>query len=286
MTVLLDEPMKNHTTFRIGGLADALAMPQNKAEMLRTLQLCRARGVPFFILGNGSNLLVRDGGIRGVVIKTCDLNAVEINGETVTAEAGMLLSALAAKVGEAELADFEFAAGIPGSLGGAIFMNAGAYGGEMKDVIEEVECVDKDGNLLTLSNGGMKFSYRHSAAESGELIVLSAKLKLRHGNRDEIFAKIRDYNSRRREKQPLEMPSAGSTFKRPIGSYAGRLIMDSGLAGFFVGGAMVSPKHCGFVVNKGGATAADVLDLIEHIRRVVNENYGILLEPEIKVIGE
>ncbi len=284
---LFDEPMKNHTTFRIGGSADALVSVKNAEEIGEIISYCREKDIPYMIMGNGSNMLVSDKGIRGVVIQIASgMNECKIEGENVYAQAGILMTALANRILEAELAGFEFASGIPGTLGGGIYMNAGAYGGELKDIITDVTYIDKNGKIKTSPNSELDFGYRHSIFESGEYVILSCNMKLKKGNTDDIKAQMRDYSNRRAEKQPLSMPSAGSTFKRPQGYFAGKLIQDSGLMGYSIGGAQVSEKHAGFVVNKGGAAAADVLALIEYVQKTVKEKFGVDLEPEVRLIGE
>jgi UDP-N-acetylmuramate dehydrogenase len=285
--VLFDEKMSKHTTFRIGGTADAFVTVQNALEIVKIIHFCKDTGTPYMIMGNGSNMLVSDKGIRGVVIQIgSGMSKCSIEGDAVLADAGILMSSLAKQILEAELTGFEFAAGIPGTMGGGIYMNAGAYGGELKDIIENVTFICSDGMIKTETADKLDFGYRHSIFESGEYIILSCRLKLQKGNYDEIKARMADFNSRRSEKQPLNMPSAGSTFKRPEGYFAGKLIQDAGLMGYAIGGAAVSDKHAGFVVNKGGATARDVLCLIEYIQNTVQEKFGVRLEPEVRLIGE
>lgn len=285
--VKFSEEMKNHTTFKIGGAADIFVNASGADEIRNVLNWCRETDTPCMVMGNGSNMLVGDQGIRGVVIRVGNKMAdCRIDGETVYAEAGILMSALAKKILDAKLTGFEFASGIPGTLGGGIYMNAGAYGGELKDIIEEVTYIDKDNNIRTAPNSELDFGYRHSMFETGEYVILSCKMKLEKGNYEEIKAQMADYTKRRNDKQPVSMPSAGSTFKRPEGYFAGKLIQDAGLMGYSVGGAQVSEKHAGFVVNTGGATARDVLDLIEHIQKTVLEKFGVRLEAEVRLIGE
>ena len=262
--VLLEEPMKRHTTFRIGGPAEVFVMPGNLEEVQRILEICRTEDLPYFILGNGSNLLVSDRGYRGVVIKLDrNFGEVKVEGTEIHASAGALLSTIAVAARRASLTGFEFAGGIPGTLGGAVVMNAGAYGGEMKDVLRKVMVMDQSGN-----------------------IVLGAVLSLKEGNLEEIKMLTRKLSEQRTSKQPLEYPSAGSTFKRPEGYFAGKLIMDSGLRGYRVGGAQVSEKHCGFVINTGDATAEDVRSLMKHVTEIVYAKFGVTLEPEVKFLGE
>lgn len=285
--VLFDEEMSKHTTFRIGGKADAFVNVENALEIEKVIHFCTDTDTPYMIMGNGSNMLVSDKGIRGVVIHIgSGMSKCRIEGDEVYAEAGILMSALAKKILEANLTGFEFAAGIPGTLGGGIYMNAGAYGGELKDIIESVTFICPDGLIKTETVDNLDLGYRHSMFMQGGYTILSCKMKLEKGNYDEIKALMADFNARRSEKQPLSQPSAGSTFKRPEGYFAGKLIQDAGLMGYSIGGAMVSDKHAGFVVNKGGATAKDVLDLIEHIQKTVKDKFGVDLEPEVRLIGE
>lgn len=285
--VRLHEPMKKHTTFRIGGPADYYLCPHSTEELQKILQICRENKLEFFILGNGSNLLVSDKGYRGVVIQLWkNFSDIETEDNTITVKAGALLSKVAAEALEESLTGMEFASGIPGTMGGAVMMNAGAYGGEMKDIIREVTVLTREGELLTLSKEEMNFGYRTSVVKEKGYVVISAVLQLRRGDREEIRKVMDELKERRVTKQPLDMPSAGSTFKRPEGYFAGKLIMDAGLRGFSVGGAQISEKHCGFVVNKGDATAADVLGLIGEVQKRVQEKFGVALEPEVKFLGE
>lgn len=285
--VLFDEEMKKHTSFRIGGKADAFVSVKSALEIEKIICFCRDTETPYMIMGNGSNMLVSDKGIRGVVIHIgSEMSKCRIEGCEVYADAGILMSALAKKLLEAELSGFEFASGIPGTLGGGIFMNAGAYGGELKDIIESVTFISNDGIIKTEEGSKLGFAYRHSIFCDGGYVILSCKLRLKKGSYDDIKALMADFNSRRSEKQPLNFPSAGSTFKRPEGHFAGKLIQDAGLMGYSIGGAQVSEKHAGFVINKGGASAEDVLCLIEHIQKTVREKFGVELEPEVRLIGE
>lgn len=285
--VLFDEDMKKHTSFRIGGLADAFVSPESALEIEKIICFCRDTDTPYMIMGNGSNILVSDKGIRGVVIHIgSGMAKCRIEDCDVYADAGILMSTLSKKLLEENLAGFEFASGIPGTLGGGIFMNAGAYGGELKDIIESVTFICPDGMIKTETAEKLDFSYRHSMFQQDGYIILSCKLKLRKGNYEDIKALMSDYNSRRSEKQPLNMPSAGSTFKRPEGHFAGKLIQYAGLMGYSIGGAQVSEKHAGFVVNKGSATARDILDLIEYIQNTVKDKFGVNLEPEVRFAGE
>lgn len=285
--VKVQEPMKNHTTFRIGGPADYYLCPHSTEELQKILQICRENKIEFFILGNGSNLLVSDKGYRGVVIQLWkNFSDIVTEDDAIAVKAGALLSKVAAEALEAGLTGMEFASGIPGTMGGAVMMNAGAYGGEMKDIIKEVTVLTKEGEILTLSQEEMNFGYRTSVVKEKGYVVISVVLQLKKGDREEICKLMNDLKERRVTKQPLDMPSAGSTFKRPEGYFAGKLIMDAGLRGFSVGGAQISEKHCGFVVNKGEATAADVLGLIKEVQKRVQEKFGVALEPEVKFLGE
>ena len=285
--VLLEEPMKRHTTFRIGGPAEVFVMPGNLEEVQRILEICRTEDLPYFILGNGSNLLVSDKGYQGVVVQLYrNFGQIRVEDSRIHAQAGALLSGIAAAAREASLTGFEFAGGIPGTLGGAVVMNAGAYGGEMKDVLKEVTVLTPEGGVLTLQADELHMGYRTSVIKEAGYIVLEAKIRLKEGDPEVIRETMKDLTIRRTTKQPLEYPSAGSTFKRPEGYFAGKLIMDSGLAGYQVGGAQVSEKHCGFVINAGDATARDVRTLMDNVRDIVYKKYGVTLEPEVKFLGE
>ena len=281
------EPMARHTTFRVGGPADYFVSPSDSEEIKKLTELCKKEGVQYYIVGNGSNLLVSDDGYRGVIIAIGrEMSGIEVRGEQIRAQAGALMSQIAAAALENELAGFEFASGIPGTIGGAAVMNAGAYGGEMKDVIVQVTALDRDGNTIVLSQDELEFGYRTSAVMKRGCIVLEACIRLEKGSREEILMKMGDFKQRRITKQPLEYPSAGSTFKRPEGYFAGKLIQDAGLRGFTVGGAQVSEKHSGFVINKGGATAEDVNRLMQEVSDRVYRAFGVRLEPEVRRIGE
>lgn len=285
--VLLNEPMKNHTSFRIGGNADVLVLPKTVKQLRQVLELAKENVVPFCVIGNGSNLLVSDRGIRGIVIQIYrNMSQVSIDGTTVTAQAGILLSRLAKEAAARTLTGLEFAAGIPGTLGGAVVMNAGAYGPEMKDVVTQVTYLDEAAEVRSIAVESCGFGYRTSRFSDNNCIVLEAQMELAQGVLEDIRAKMEDLGQRRSSKQPLELPSAGSTFKRPAGDFAGRLIEEAGLKGFQIGGAAVSEKHSGFVVNLGGATAGDVRALIAHVQRTVKEKFDILLEPEVKMLGD
>lgn len=284
--VFCEEPMSRHTTFRTGGPADILVTP--KAEQIgEIIALCKKEQIPWTVIGNGSNLLVGDGGIRGVVLEIGkQMSEISIEGTKITAGAGAMLSAIASKAAAQELTGLEFASGIPGSLGGAVVMNAGAYGGEMKDVLTEVTVLTPEGMFLTLPVAELDLSYRHSIIPERGYLVVSAVLELHLGKAEEIRAVMEDLKEKRVSKQPLEYPSAGSTFKRPEGYFAGKLIQDAGLRGFQVGGAQVSEKHCGFVINRDQATSADICNLMEQVSEIVFEKFGVHLEAEVKKIGE
>ncbi len=282
-----NEPMKHYTSFKIGGPADILVFPASLAEIQLVAATCRRFAVPLTIIGRGSNLLVRDKGIRGVVIKLDgNLAYIKREGAHVVAGAGVFLKDLAEQTAAWGLAGFEFAVGIPGTLGGAIVMNAGAYTGEIKDVVGRVTVIDKAGDIHNFSRGKMEFGYRSSPFQTGEYIVAEAELCLTTDEPEAILARIKDMTARRESRQPLEYPSAGSTFKRPPGYFAGTLIEQTGLKGLRHGGAQVSEKHAGFIVNAGGATAADVLALIKEVQRRVKETFNVELHPEVRVIGE
>lgn len=285
--VLLSEPMKKHTTFRIGGPADYFVMPQSEEEAAAAVAVCREEQVPYSIVGNGSNLLVSDAGYRGVVIQIFkEMSGVEAEGTRIRAQAGASLARIAGAALEAGLAGFEFAAGIPGTLGGACVMNAGAYGGEMKDVLVNVTVLDESGRIRKLENAELELGYRTSIIAKKGYIVLGAEIELKSGSQDEIRERMNELREKRVSKQPLEYPSAGSTFKRPEGYFAGKLIQDAGLRGFRVGDAMVSEKHCGFVINAGEASAAEVDSLMRQVSERVQAQYGVALEPEVKRLGE
>ena len=285
--VLTDESMARHTTFRIGGNADVFVLPASIEELLAVLKLTKRYSVPLTVLGNGSNVLVRDGGIRGAVVSFGKpFSYIEMKGAHIKAGAGAMLGTVSLFAANHALSGLEFAVGIPGSLGGAVFMNAGAYDGEMSQVISEVTAVTPEGEIRRYRTKEMDFSYRHSVFQQNGHIICEIELTLRESKAAAIQEKMAEFTRRRMEKQPLDKPSAGSTFKRPPGFFAGTLIDEAGLKGFTVGGAQVSGKHAGFVINKGGATAADVLSLIEEIQRRIEEKNGIRLTPEIRIIGE
>lgn len=285
--VKCDEPMNRHTTFRVGGAADYFVIPRTKEEVRDVIAQCKEEGIPYYMLGNGSNLLVADKGYRGVIIQIYkEMSKITVNGTKVTVQAGALLSRIAAEVLDHELTGFEFAAGIPGTLGGACMMNAGAYGGEMKDVLSEVLVLTPEGEFLTLKAEELELGYRTSIITRKGYVVLEAVITLEKGVEKSIRERMEELREKRVTKQPLEYPSAGSTFKRPEGYFAGKLIEDTGLRGFRVGGAQVSEKHCGFVINRGDATAADIVELMRQVSERVEEKFGVGLEPEVRRLGE
>jgi len=282
-----NEPMAKHTTFKIGGNADLLVLPDNEEKIIQCFLIAKEFGLPAFVMGNGSNILVHDGGIRGMVIVISN-DSITCSGNVITAGAGALLSKIAAVAANNSKSGLEFASGIPGTLGGAVRMNAGAYGPEMRDVINATRYLNTETmEVGELKNAEQMFSYRSSLfCSHPEFVILSAEINLQSGNYNEIMAKTEELNARRRDKQPLNMPSAGSTFKRPEGGYAAQMIEACGLKGFSVGGARVSEKHAGFVVNASGATAADVIALIEHAKSAVYDKFNVMLECEILIVGE
>lgn len=284
--IIIDADMKDYIYFKVGGYADILLTPNNPTQVIKTIKVCNDNKIPYYIFGNGSNILVRDGGIRGVVIKLSNMDEITVDGEKVMASCGALLKDVSKKALENSLTGFEFACGIPGSIGGAVFMNAGAYDSEVKNVIESAQVITKEGNIISLSKEELDLGYRTSKVMKEGYIVLSAIFSLKKGDNQKIKSRIDELTERRESKQPLEFPSAGSTFKRPEGHFAGKLIQDSGLKGYSIGGAAVSVKHSGFVINKGNATAKDILDLIEHIQKEVKKQFGVDLHPEVRIIGE
>ena len=285
--ILENELMSRHTTFRTGGPASLFLRPRTTEEIKGVLKLLKRAEVDFFILGNGSNLLVSDKGFDGVIISLANFADINIEDETkVVAQAGAMNSSIAMLARDNSLTGFEFAAGIPGTIGGAMIMNAGAYGGEMKDITSKVTVLSSDGEVIKLDNQAMKFGYRTSAIKGKNFVVLSAVLDLQKGDKGEIAGKMQELALKRKEKQPLEYPSAGSTFKRPEGYFAGKLIEDAGLRGFTVGGAAVSEKHCGFVINKGNATSTDIYELIRRVQDKVYEDFSVKLEPEVIMLGD
>ena len=285
--VRYNEPMNKYTTMKVGGNADVLVIPENVQDVINTLKFAKENNIPVTIIGNGSKLLILDKGIRGIVIKFgSKFSNIQVNDEYITVDAGMTLPRLAIIAKDNSLSGLEFAAGIPGNVCGAVYMNAGAYGSEMSNVIEQVTYIDEDMNIKTVNNEECKFGYRKSMFRDTNKIILSAKLKLNSGNKEEIEELMKQNNEARKTKQPLEYPNAGSTFKRPEGYFVGKLIDDLGLKGYQIGDAQVSTKHSGFIVNKGSATAKDVTELINYIKEKVLEAYGVSLEEEIIVLGE
>lgn len=282
-----NEPMKHHTTFRIGGVADVMALPYKEQEIVEIIELAKKHNIPYTVVGNGSNILVTDKGIRGIVIKVADnFSQISIDGNTVYAQAGARLTAISRRIYEEGLTGFEFASGIPGTVGGGVYMNAGAYDSEMKNVVKSVTVLDKNSNIIELENEAMEFGYRKSKAMKEDYIILSVVMDLKQGNKDEIKAKIDDFTNRRVTKQPVSEFSAGSTFKRPEGHFAGKLIEDTGLRGYTVGRAKISEKHCGFVINKGESTFKEMIEFIQGVKHKVYEKTGVKLEEEIKILGE
>ncbi|MDI3481328.1 MAG: UDP-N-acetylmuramate dehydrogenase [Tepidanaerobacteraceae bacterium] len=282
-----NEPMKNHTSFRIGGPADILALPRDVQEIKGIVDFCKREGVPFFVMGNGTNLLVGDKGIRGVVIKLAqNFNDIQVNNNLIKCKAGVALSSIGCLALQNSLSGLEFACGIPGTVGGAVVMNAGAYGGQMADVVKKIRVLDFNGNIYEMSKDELGYSYRYSILQNGGRILLDVELELSPGDYNEIKARMEDFLTRRKQKQPLNLPSAGSAFKRPPGNFAGYLIEKAGLKGFRIGGAMVSDLHAGFIVNIDNATCEDVLNLINHIQKEVKRKFNVELEPEIKIQGE
>lgn len=281
------EPLSKHTTFRVGGEADCFIKIGTERQLAALLAYLKQVEIPYFVMGNGSNLLVGDGGYQGIILQIGDrCNRVVAQGNRIYAQAGAYLSQVARVACEHGLKGLEFAAGIPGTVGGGVVMNAGAYDGEMKQVVEGVTVLDREGNSLELDNATMEFGYRTSAIKSQPFIVTECCFKLESGDKDAIAAKMEELQQKRKEKQPLEYPSAGSTFKRPEGYFAGKLIMDAGLAGMSIGGAQVSKKHCGFVINTGSATAEDIRQLIAYIQKEVQRCFHVWLEPEVVFLGE
>ena len=285
---LIKESMKKHTSFKVGGLVDYYIVPKSAATLKNVLKLLKERRMEYYILGKGSNVVFGDRGYKGVVIEVgAGMQNVEFISDTVVkAEAGITLSKLAVLLSQKSLTGFEFASGIPGTLGGAVTMNAGAYEKEIKDCFVEATVMDGQGNIKVMSKEDMIFDYRYSIIQESDLIVIDVTLSFEKGNEADIVQKMKELNLKRKEKQPLEHPSAGSTFKRPEGHFAGKLIEEAGLAGYRVGGAQVSPKHCGFIVNTGGATAADIIKLMEEVRRIVRMKHGVMLEPEVRLVGD
>lgn len=287
--ILLNEDMARHTTFKVGGPADILLLPHSEEECVAAVEVLRRSGEPYVVIGNGSNVLVRDGGVRGTVIQLHDGEmgmVADLHQHTMHAYAGVGMMALAMECAKHNLGGCEFASGIPGTVGGALYMNAGAYGLEMKDIVKSAKVLDENGRLMELTNAQMNFAYRTSMAHTCNLIILGATFQLQPVDGAQVMDNIRDFTKRRNDKQPLEYASAGSAFKRPDGFYAAKLIDDAGLKGVHVGAAEVSTKHAGFIVNKGGASAGDILRLIELVQKRVFESFGVELQPEVRIIGE
>ena len=286
-SIYIDEPMNIRTSLRVGGPADILVRPKTEEEIGNIFKMVNELNIPFLVKGNGSNILIKDGGFRGLVIEISDnFSDFEIRGTEVEIQSGALLSVIGRAVMEKSLTGFEFASGIPGTLGGALAMNAGAYGGEMKNIVKSVRLMNIEGQIVEFTNEEMNFGYRHSRLTDESWIAISAIISLEKGDYAEIKARMEDLALQRRTKQPLEYPSAGSTFKRPTGYFAGKLIQDSNLKGVSIGGAQVSSKHSGFVINYNKASAKDIVDLIEHIKKTVFECQGVHLEEEVKILGE
>lgn len=294
--IKIEEPLKKYTSFKIGGNAEFLVSPSNIEEVVSITRLCKNERIPYYIIGNGSNLLVGDKGYRGLIIHISDkLNGCKVQKlrdiegieyYQVEAEAGIMLSDLASQIADNELTGFEFASGIPGSLGGALTMNAGAYGGEMKDCVTSARVIDENGEIITLNFMELDLGYRSSAIQKRGLVVLSVGFQFAKGTKEAILSMMKELAKKREEKQPLDLPSAGSAFKRPEGYFAGKLIMDAGLRGYRVGDIMISTKHCGFVVNVGEGCAKDVKALLSHVDNTVYEKYGVHLEPEVRFLGD
>lgn len=283
--VLKNAPLKEHISFRVGGPCDCMVFPENLEEISAVIEACLSEKLPYYILGNGSNVIALDEGYRGVVIKLGkSFSEVKCHENKIIAQAGALLSTVSKIALENSLEGLEFAGGIPGSVGGGILMNAGAYGGELKNSVIKVKALDKSGRVISYDKAECDFGYRHSIFQSSGEIVLEAEFGLKKGSYDEIQARMKDFSMRRAEKQPLNYPSAGSTFKRPEGYFAGKLIEDSGLKGISIGGAEVSALHAGFVINRGGAKASDILELIELVKNTVYDRFGVMLQTEVKVI--
>lgn len=284
--ITVNEPMSKHTTFRIGGNADVFVTPQSEEDIADILEYVNENNIPYYIIGNGSNILVKDKGFRGVIIQLYkNFSNIYVEGNVIRAQAGALLSAVSRTAMENSLKGMECLSGIPGTIGGAVCMNAGAYGGEIKDIVTKVRVI-RNGKIETIDNASAEFCYRGSRIMRENMTVIEAEICLEEGNKEEILSRMKELMNQRNSKQPVELPSAGSTFKRPEGYFAAKLIDDSGLRGFSIGGAQVSTKHCGFVVNTGGATAEDVTKLMKNVTDTVMEKFGVKLEPEVRIIGE
>ncbi len=284
--IQLDAKMSEHIYFKVGGNVDILLMPDSVEQVKKTVDICKEHSIPYYVMGNGSNILVKDGGIRGVVIKLCDINTIEVKDNMIAAGCGALLKDVSKTASDNSLTGFEFACGIPGSVGGAVFMNAGAYDGEISFVIDHVEAINDKNEIIILNNEQLDLGYRHSIIMEKGYIVINAVFKLKHGDSGKIVNRVNELTVRREERQPLEYPSAGSTFKRPEGYYAGKLIQDAGLKGYTVGGACVSEKHAGFVINKNNGTAKDIIGVIRHVQEEVKKQFGVELHPEVRIWGE
>ena len=284
--IQLDAKMSEHIYFKVGGPVDILLTPSNAEQVKKSISICKENNIPFYVIGNGSNILVRDGGIRGVVIELSNINDIVVKENKITAECGALLKDVSSTAAKESLTGFEFACGIPGSVGGAVFMNAGAYDGEVSFVIESAEVINENQEIITLNKDELDLGYRQSVVMQKGYIVISATFALKKGDKEKIDNRINELTTRREDRQPLEYPSAGSTFKRPEGHFAGKLIQDAGLKGFTVGGACVSEKHAGFVINKNNGTAKDVLAVIKHVQEEVKKQIGVDLHPEVRILGE
>ena len=285
--ILKNEPMCRHTTFCVGGEAEAFLRIRNKEQMEKLIPYFKLAELPYFVIGNGSNLLVGDKGYHGIILYLGDgMDQIQVDGNRVTILAGCLMSRIAREACEHALTGFEFASGIPGSIGGGVVMNAGAYDGELGQIVTKVWVMNEEGEILVLNNQDMEFGYRTSVIKKRPFIVVQVEMELQPGNQEEIAAKMTELNRRRRDKQPLQYPSAGSTFKRPQGYFAGKLIMDAGLRGYSIGGACVSEKHCGFIINKNHASAADVAEVICEVQERVKEKFGVTLETEVILLGD
>ena len=285
--ILKNEPMRRHTTFCVGGEAEAFLRIRNKEQLEKLIPYFKLAELPYFVIGNGSNLLVGDKGYHGIILYLGDgMDQIQVDGNRLTIQAGCLMSRIAREACEHALTGFEFASGIPGSIGGGVVMNAGAYDGELGQIVTKVWVMNEEGEILVLNNQDMEFGYRTSVIKKRPFIVVQVEMELQPGNQEEIAAKMTELNRRRRDKQPLQYPSAGSTFKRPQGYFAGKLIMDAGLRGYSIGGACVSEKHCGFIINKNHASAADVAEVICEVQERVKEKFGVTLETEVILLGD
>lgn len=284
--VKIDEYMKNHTSFKVGGPVDILLTPETYEQIREIISFAKEKNIPYLVLGNGSNVLVRDGGVRGIIIKLCKLNSIKIEENKITAQSGALLSKVSSLAAKNSLTGFEFASGIPGSIGGALTMNAGAYNGEISQVIESAYVLNSKGEFQNLTKEELELDYRMSAIIKYGYTVIEAVFNFQKGEQEKIYGRIEDLTKRRKEKQPLEYPSAGSTFKRPAGYFAAKLIEDSGLKGTNVGDAQVSEKHSGFIINKGNANANDIIKLIELVQKTVKEKFNVELHTEVMIVGE